>query len=220
MLTMRLVKKILLWIVILFFGTSVFSVLLLKFIPVYVTPLMIKRAVQTGEWHWHHDWVPLEDISPWLPKAVVAVEDGNFYDHHGVDWNAIKRASEYNKTHNRTQGGSGITQQTVKNVFLWEGNSIATKMLRKPLEVYFAYLADFVWGKERVLEIYLNSIEMGRGVYGAQAAAEFYWHKPAIDLTKRQSVMIACSLKNPIKYNPANPTPGMRKQAAKVMRWI
>lgn len=217
---MKIFRKILFWIAVLFFGSSILSVLMLKFMPVYITPLMVKRAVQTGDLHWHHDWVPIDEISPWLPKAVVAVEDGNFYQHHGIDWNAIKRASEYNKTHSRTRGGSGITQQTVKNVFLWEGNSLVTKLLRKPFEVYFAYLADFIWGKERVLEIYLNSIEMGPSVYGAQAAAEYYWHKSAIKLSKRQCVLIACSLKNPIKYNPTDPSSNILRQAAKVMRWI
>lgn len=217
---MKRIRKIILWLVILFFGSSIFSVLVYKVVPVPVTPLMIKRACQSGDWHWHHQWVSLDDMPKWLPDAVVAVEDGNFYDHHGVDWGAVEKAMEENKSKKRARGGSGITQQTVKNVFLWEGSGFVSKALRKPFEIYFAYLADFIWGKERVLEIYLNSIEMGPAVYGAQAAAEYYWHKPASRLTKMQCVLIACSLKNPIRFNPANPGPSMRRQAAKVIKWI
>lgn len=217
---MKTLLKIILWTIAGFLATSAMSVLVYKFVPVEITPLMIKRAWHTGNWHWQHQWIDLEDISPWLPKAVVIVEDGNFYRHHGVDWDAVQKAMEENKTRKRSRGGSGITQQTVKNVFLWEGNGFISKVIRKPFEIYFAYLADFIWGKERVLEIYLNSIEMGPGVYGAQAAAEYYWHKPATKLSKRECVLIACSLKNPIRFNPGAPNASMRRQAAKVIRWI
>lgn len=217
---MNLFKKIVIWILALFFGTSILSVVIFKFVPVPVTPLMVKRACQSGNWHWQHDWIPIEEMPRWMPDAVVAVEDGNFYSHHGVDWNAMEKAMEENKSRKRARGGSGITQQTVKNVFLWEGNGFISKALRKPFEIYFAYLADFIWGKERVLEIYLNSVEMGPAVYGVQAAAEYYWKKPASRLTKMQCVLIACSLKNPIRFNPAAPGPSMRRQAARVIRWI
>lgn len=208
------------WAIVFFFASSLLAVLSYKVFPVEITPLMIKRAFVSGNWHWHHQWVPLEEMPRWLPEAVVAVEDANFYSHHGVDWAAMERAMQENKTRKRARGGSGITQQTVKNVFLWEGNGFVSKALRKPLEVYFAYLADFIWGKERVMEIYLNSIEMGSAVYGAQAAAEYYWHKPASRLSKKQCVLIACSLKNPIRFNPAAPNASMRRQAARISRWI
>lgn len=217
---MKIFRKFMIWLIALFLSTSILSVIVYKFVPVSVTPLMIKRAAQTGNWDWQHQWVPLNEIAGWLPKAVVAVEDGRFYEHHGVDWDAVERAMEENKTRGRARGGSGITQQTVKNVFLWEGSNNITKALRKPFEVYFAYLADFIWGKERVMEIYLNSIEMGPSVYGAQAAAEYYWKKSAMKLTKMQCVLIACSLKNPIRFNPASPNSSMRRQAARVMKWI
>lgn len=196
------------------------AVVVYKFVPVGITPLMIKRAYQTGNWHWQHQWVPYDEIPKWMPEAAVAVEDGRFYSHHGVDWNAVEQAIEDNRGRKRARGGSGITQQTVKNVFLWEGGNVVTKALRKPFEIYFAYLADFIWGKERVLEIYLNSIEMGLAIYGVQAAAEYYWQKPASKLTRRQCVLIACSLKNPIRFNPAHPNASMNRQAARVLKWI
>lgn len=217
---MKKIRKFFFWLLIVFFASSILSVLVYKVIPVGVTPLMIKRAIQTDNWHWQHQWIPIEEMPQWLPEAVVAVEDANFYDHHGVDWGAMQKAMEENKSRHRARGGSGITQQTVKNVFLWEGSGVISKALRKPFEIYFAYLADFIWGKERVLEIYLNSIEMGSAVYGIQAASEFYWHKPASKLSKMQCVLIACSLKNPIRFNPSNPNSSMRRQAARVIKWI
>lgn len=204
----------------LFFASSAMMIVAYKIFPVEVTPLMVKRALQNDNWHWRHRWVPLGDMARWLPDAVVAVEDANFYTHHGVDWKAMEMAMKENKTRKRARGGSGITQQTVKNVFLWEGDSYISKMLRKPFEIYFAYLADFIWGKDRVMEIYLNSIEMGPSVYGAQAAAEYYWQKPAAKLTKMQCVLMACSLKNPIRFNPSAPNGSMRRQADRVIKWI
>lgn len=217
---MKKVRRFLSRLVLFFFASSVLSVVALKWIPVYITPLMVKRALASGDWHWQHHWISLDQMPAWLPAAVVAVEDGRFYEHHGVDWKAVGEAMEDNRKRSRARGGSGITQQTVKNVFLWEGNGMASKVLRKPFELYFAYLADYIWGKERVLEIYLNSIEMGPAVYGAQAAAEHYWHKPAARLTKMQCVLIACSLKNPMRFNPASPGPSMKRQASKVIKWI
>lgn len=217
---MKKFRKLLFVAIALFFATSLLSVVYYKIFPVEVTPLMVKRALNTDNWHWHHQWIPLDNMPEWLPKAAVAVEDAHFYSHHGVDWDAVEKAMKENETRKRARGGSGITQQTVKNVFLWEGSGFISKALRKPFEIYFAYLADFVWGKERVMEIYLNSIEMGESVYGAQAAAEYYWQKPASKLTKMQCVLIACSLKNPIRFNPANPGPAMRRQANKVINWI
>lgn len=212
--------KIITTLFLLFICTSIIGVVAYKFLPVEVTPLMIKRAIQSEDWNWKHQWIPYNQIPKWLPEAAVAVEDARFYTHHGVDWEAMQQAMEDNKTRKRARGGSGITQQTVKNVFLWEGSSFISKLLRKPLEVYFAYLADFIWGKERVMEIYLNSIEMGPGIYGVQAAAEYYWQKPASRLSRKQCILIACSFKNPVRFNPSDPNSSMQRQAAKVSKWI
>ena len=158
------VLKVLKWVAILFFGSSVLAVVALRWIPVWVTPLMVIRSVENPECRgWHHEWVPLSEMSPWMPKAVVASEDGRFYDHHGFDFKEINNALEERAKGKRERGASTITQQTAKNVFLWPGHS----WVRKGLEAYFTVLIEIFWSKERILEVYLNSIEMGPGIYGA-----------------------------------------------------
>lgn len=221
---MRVFWKIILWAAGLFFGLSVVSVLVLRFVPVYVTPLMIIRSIrpfgteaqQDAMRHWKHEWVPLDEISQWMPKAVVASEDGNFYSHNGFDTKAIKEAYEYNQTHEKKLGASTISQQTAKNVFLWPSRTF----IRKGLEAYFTVLIELFWPKERIMEVYLNSIEMGAGIYGVQAAAESYFNRPAANLTKRQCALIACSLPSPIKRNPASPTAYMNRRANRIMRYM
>ena len=147
-----------------------------------------------------HQWVSLEKISPKLQLAVVCSEDQNYLKHFGFDWGSIQKAIKANENGKKLRGGSTITQQTAKNVFLWNGRSY----LRKGLEAYFTLLIEIFWSKQRIMEVYLNSIEMGNGVYGAEAAAQFWFKKSAIKLNKDESSAIAAILPNPLKY-VANP---------------
>ena len=140
------------------------------------------------------DYVSGDEISPNIKLAVIASEDQVFPDHDGFDWKSIKKAMEYNqKKPNRIRGASTITQQVAKNVFLWQGRG----WLRKGLEMYFTKMIEWVWGKERILEVYVNVIEMGRGIYGAEAASQAYFKKPAKALSRREAAMIAAGLPNP-----------------------
>lgn len=140
------------------------------------------------------DYVNGDEISPNLKLAVIASEDQLFPDHNGFDWKSIKKAMEYNqKKPGRVRGASTISQQVAKNVFLWQGRD----WLRKGLEIYFTQMIEWIWGKERILEVYLNVIEMGRGIYGAEAAAQAYFKKPAKNLTRREAAMVAACLPNP-----------------------
>lgn len=221
---MKLRFRIVKWVLVFFFASTVLSVLAYRFIPVYVTPLMIIRAIkpygtetqQEAMRHWQHEWTPLEDVGKWMPRAVVASEDGRFYEHNGFDTKAIQKAYEYNKTHEKQLGASTISQQTAKNVFLWPSRSF----VRKGLEAYFTVLIELMWPKDRIMEVYLNSIEMGAGIYGVEAAARHYFKTDAKNLTKRQSALIACALPNPIKMNPGNPGPYLRKRATKIMKYM
>lgn len=202
-----MIRKIFRWIlkaIIWFFGLSILSVFIFKWIPVPFTPLMITRIIEFKlngkDAIYSHNWVPLEDISPNLQKAVIASEDGNFLKHNGFDFEAIQKAFNNNNKGRKLKGGSTISQQTAKNVFLWQGRSY----VRKGLEAYFTVLIELIWGKERIMEVYLNSIEMGDGVYGAQEAARCWYRTTAKDLTQRQAAGIAAILPNPRKFSPLN----------------
>ena len=217
---MRLIKKTLKWIVVAFFASTILSVVALRFIPVMVTPLMLIRCyqqVRAGEkLKLSHDWESLENISPHLPIAVMASEDANFLTHHGFDYEAIEKAMERNKKHpeKRKLGASTISQQTAKNVFLWPGRS----WVRKGFEVYFTALIELMWPKERIMEVYLNSIEMGDGIYGAQAVAEAHFNTDAKSLTKAQCALIAATLPNPRKFSSKNPSAYMLKRQSRILR--
>jgi len=159
---LRFLLNVIRWVVGLFLATTILAVVFFRFVPVWFTPLMVTRT-----WHqwrageevvWHHHWVPIEEISPHLPVAVMASEDQRFLLHHGFDFDAIQKAAKRNREGKKKFGASTITQQTVKNVFLWQGRS----WLRKGLEAYFTALVEMLWGKHRIMEVYLNSIEMGR----------------------------------------------------------
>jgi len=187
---------------ILWFGAlSILWVLFYKFVPVVYTPLMAIRYINgASDYESRHYWVPVEKISLNLQLAVICAEYQNFLNHNGFDYEAIKKAFRENKIKKRTKGGSTISQQTAKNVFLWPQRS----WLRKGFEVYFTFLIEKVCGKERILEVYLNSIEMGDGVYGAEAASEYWFNKKAIELTRQEAASIAAILPNPRKFK-ANP---------------
>ena len=217
---MRNIKKTLKWIVVAFFASTILSVVALRFIPVVVTPLMLIRCyqqIQAGEkLKLSHDWEPLEHISPHLPIAVMASEDANYLTHHGFDYEAIEKAMERNKKHpeKRKLGASTISQQTAKNVFLWPGRS----WVRKGFEVYFTLLIELMWPKERIMEVYLNSIEMGDGIYGAEAVAEAHFNTDAKSLTREQCALIAATLPNPRKFSSKNPSAYMLKRQKRILR--
>jgi len=156
------------------------------------------------------EWTPISRISKNLQHAVIVSEDQNFLKHNGFDFDAIEKAVKYNENHERKRGASTISQQTAKNVFLWPGRNC----LRKGLEAYFTFLIEICWSKERILEVYLNVIETGNGIYGAEAASQLYFHKSAEELSKGESALIAASLPNPRKYSVSNPGPYMRSRAA------
>jgi monofunctional glycosyltransferase len=206
--------KLCLW----FFGISLFMVVLYKFVPVPFTPLMVIRAIENKvagkENYFSHDWEPLENISVNLQKAVIASEDGTFLTHNGFDFIAMQKALKNNERGRRIKGGSTISQQTAKNVFLWHGRSY----IRKALEAYFTVLIEIIWGKERIMEVYLNSIEMGNGVYGAQAAAEHWYRKDAANLTKKQAAGIAAILPNPRKYTATSSSSYINRRKDKIQR--
>jgi len=191
-----------------FVGLSIFSVVIFRFVPVPITPLMVIRTVgqvfSDDPVRLKHDWVSLDEMTKNLPLAVVCSEDQNFLNHSGFDLKAIQRSVDAAKKGNkRVRGASTISQQTAKNVFLWPGRS----WIRKGFEVYFTVLIEFVWGKERIMEVYLNSIEMGNGIYGAEAAAQFFWHTSAKNLSRSQAATLAAVLPNPRKYSANPPGP-------------
>ena len=214
------IKQTIKWIVVAFFASTILSVVALRWLPVYFTPLMfIRLAQQVDEGKsmtLHHHWVPLTEISPSLPIAVMASEDARFLEHHGFDYKAIEHAAMRNMKHpeKRKLGASTISQQTAKNVFLWPGRS----WVRKGFEVYFTFLIELMWSKERIMEVYLNSIEMGDGIYGADAVAEHHFNTTADKLTKAQCALIAVSLPNPRRFNSARPSGYMLKRQSRILR--
>lgn len=199
-----------------FFIISVLSVIVFRWVPVPVTPLMLIRCgeqvLEGKEMKLKKDWVSFEEISPNLQLAVFCSEDQNFIFHNGFDFKAIDKAMEFNATHKRQHGASTISQQTAKNVFLWPGRS----WIRKGFEVYFVALMELFWSKERIMEVYLNVIEMGDGIYGAQAASTTFFNKDAKYMSKSEAALIAAVLPNPIRFSAAKPSPYIRKRQA----WI
>lgn len=160
------------------------------------------------------DWVSMDDISPNLQLAVVCSEDQNFIKHNGFDLKAIDKALKYNETHKRTRGASTISQQTAKNLFLWPGRS----WIRKGFEVYFTFLIEIFWSKERIMEVYLNIIEMGDGIYGAEAAANAYFKKSAKNLSKPECAAIAAVLPNPRRFNAGKPSAYVKGRQSWILR--
>jgi len=210
----RCLWKTALW----FLGISILSVIFFRFVPVPITPLMVIRCVEQKmdgkDMKLKKDWVSFENISPNLQLAVVCSEDQNFLKHNGFDFEAIDKAMEHNEKSKRKRGASTISQQTAKNLFLWPGRS----WIRKGFEVYFTALIELVWSKERIMEVYLNIIEMGDGIYGAEAASEKYFKKSALSLSKQDAALIAAVLPNPRKWSPAQPTGYLRKRQGFVLQ--
>lgn len=217
-LTLKRIQKVLQWIVLLFFGSTILAVLVYRFVPVPVTPLMLIRCTQQmarGEKvRLKHHWVPLDSISKYLPVAVMASEDQRFMTHHGFDFVEIQNAIEEREKGQRQRGGSTISQQTAKNVFLWPRSS----WVRKGFEVYFTVLIELFWNKERIMEVYLNSIEMGDGIYGAEAVAQQNFGRPASRLTRANCALIAATLPNPLRFSSKDPSRYMLKRQTAIMR--
>jgi monofunctional biosynthetic peptidoglycan transglycosylase len=212
---MRFFWKLIIW----FNIISLFFVVLYKFVPVPYTPLMVIRYFENKSAgkniETKHHWVPIEDISKNLQKAVIASEDGRFFEHNGLDFSAMRKAAVGNFKGKKLKGGSTITQQTAKNVFLWQGRSY----FRKALEAYYTVLIELVWGKQRILEVYLNSIEMGDGIYGAEAATQHWYKRDCKSLTRMQAAGIAAILPNPRRFSPNGSAYISRKQS-KIARYI
>jgi monofunctional biosynthetic peptidoglycan transglycosylase len=216
---LAIIKSIIKWIVVVFFASTILSVVVLRWVPVWFTPLMFIRVARQSaegrELTLHHHWVPLDKMAPALPLAVMASEDANFLKHNGFDFKAIEHAAMRNMKHpeKRKMGASTISQQTAKNVFLWPGRS----WTRKGFEVYFTMLIEVMWSKERIMEVYLNSIEMGDGIYGADAVAEQHFNTTAKELTKAQCALIAATLPNPRRFNSAKPSAYMLKRQKRIL---
>lgn len=186
---------------------SIGLTLIYRIVPVFFTPLMAIRLLEQAfdekrEVRLAKDWVTLDRISRHMPQAVIAAEDQKFLDHFGFDLEAIKKAMEGNEAGKSIKGGSTISNQTAKNVFLWPGRNY----LRKGLEVYFTVLIEILWSKERIIEVYLNVIETGDGIYGVEAAAQRFYKKPAAELQPAEAAMIAAVLPNPLRWSPLKPT--------------
>lgn len=217
---LKKLRAIIRWVLVAFFGSTILTVVALRFLPVYFTPLMFIRCYQQIEdgkdLKLAHHWVPIERISPDLPRAVMGSEDANFLNHHGFDYKAIESAAKRNREHpeKRKLGASTISQQTAKNVFLWPGRS----WVRKGFEVYFTTLIELMWSKQRIMEVYLNSIEMGDGIYGAEAVAEEHFNTDAKSLSKAQCALIAATLPNPRKYSSKHPSAYMLKRQTRILK--
>ena len=216
---MKRIKKVLRWVFAFFFASTILTVVAYRFIPVWFTPLMVIRCAQQihegRDIKLSHHWVPLERISPSMPVAVIASEDANFLKHHGFDYKAIENAAIRNMKNpeKRKLGASTISQQTAKNVFLWPGRS----WIRKGFEVYFTSLIELLWSKQRIMEVYLNSIEMGDGIYGVDAVAEEHFRTDAKNLSREQCALIAATLPNPRKFSSKNPSDYMLKRQSRIL---
>ena len=211
-------RKILLWIVLLFFGSTILTVLMYKWIPVYYTPLMLIRKLEMRKEgrksRCIHRWVPLEEMSPHMAVAVIASEDQMFTKHNGFDKKAIEQARKEAAEGKRRRGASTISQQTAKNVFLWPNST----WVRKGFEVYFTVLTEWIWGKERIMEVYLNSIEMGEGIYGIDAVAHEHFGCDASRLSRSQCALIAGTLPNPRKFSSKHPSAYMYKRQRQILK--
>lgn len=207
-------------IVVYFFIFTIGWVAVLRFINPPVTWLMIQRGFERKSdgkgWQITKKWVKYADLSENLKRAAIAGEDARFMEHWGFDREAIEDAIERNKTGTTLRGGSTISQQTAKNVFLWPQRS----WIRKGFETYFTVLIEFLWGKKRILEVYLNVIETGDGLYGAEAATQYYFGKSSTSLTKRQAALIVAVLPNPRRWSPARPTNYINRKANTIVRYL
>ena len=209
----------LLWVPLLFVALSALQVAVLRFVDPPTSAFMLARqgeAWRQGDWGFRvaYDWRDLEDISRYLPMAVIAAEDQNFASHSGFDLKAIEKALDHNARGKRVRGGSTISQQVAKNLFLWQGRS----WLRKGLEAWYTLLIELMWPKHRILEVYVNVAEFGDGIYGAQAAARSYWRKDAAGLFAAEGARLAAGLPSPRRYSASRPGPYVQRRAGWIQR--
>ena len=183
-----------------------------KFFNPPITITQIGGLIEFGKLN--RDYIPYDEMGNNVKRAVIASEDQSFFDHNGFDYKAIEKAMKHNEKGKKLRGGSTISQQTAKNVFLWQGRS----WVRKGLEAVYTFIIELAWGKDVILERYLNSIEMGRGVFGVEAASKYYFNKSAKDLTKSEAAWIGTILPNPQKYDPKNPSAYLNKKHNWIMR--
>ncbi|WP_306589484.1 monofunctional biosynthetic peptidoglycan transglycosylase [Geothrix sp. 21YS21S-4] len=204
------------WLVGGFVGSTAIVVLFFRFVPVPVSALMVQRRVEAWSssetYVARHRWVPLEEIAPCLGAAVIAAEDQTFPEHFGFDWQAIEKAVQHNERSRRKRGASTVSQQTAKNLFLWNSRS----WTRKGLEAWFTLLLEAGWSKRRILEVYLNIVEFGDGIYGAEAASRAFFGKPAKRLAPAEAALLAAVLPNPRKFRADAPSDYIRGRQA----WI
>lgn len=200
-----------------FFVTSLTLVFIYRFVPVYYTPLMALRSWEAlwspKPYDTEHKWVPLDKISSSVRRAVIKAEDYRFQEHKGFDFEAIEKAMRYNRTHKIKKGASTISQQTAKNVFLWPQRS----WLRKGLEAYFTVLIETFWPKDRIMEVYLNVIELGPGVYGVEAAANKFFKKKAVQLNSYEASLMAAVLPNPRRFRIDRPSSYVLSRQRRIM---
>lgn len=203
-----------------FIAISLAWVAILRWVPVWFTPLMVSRSIEYRDdetFRTHKKWRSYENISPELAKAVIASEDNLFATHNGFDWKEMEKAvKDHLEKGKKLRGASTISQQTAKNVFLLPSHSFT----RKAFEAWFTLLIELIWGKERILEVYLNVAEMGKGIYGAEAAAREIFGKSASGLTRNESSLIAACLPNPISRNAGKPSAYVSKRAGQIRSLI
>ena len=200
------------------FALTITVVLCFRFIPLPLSALMVERKVTSWfsgpSQEIHHRWVSLDAIHPNMGLAVIAAEDQNFAEHFGFDWKAIEKALAHNERSKRKRGASTLSQQTAKNVFLWESRS----WVRKGFEVYFTLLIELEWSKKRILEVYLNSVEFGDGIYGVEAASQHFFHKPAKALRPSEAALLAAVLPNPHRFKAGAPSGYIRGRQEWILR--
>jgi monofunctional biosynthetic peptidoglycan transglycosylase len=213
----KLILRILRDLILFFFVSTFIAVIWYRFFPVHVTPLMVERCFEQmtsdGPVVWKHQWVSFDKINPNMAMAVIASEDNRFPYHHGFDVVEIQKAVKERIENKRSRGASTISQQTAKNVFLWP----ASTWIRKGFETYFTFLIETFWSKERIMEVYLNSIEMGHGIYGVEAAAKHKFGTTPQNLTRGQCALIAATLPNPLIFDSAHPSNYMLKRKVQIM---
>ncbi|MBW6520092.1 MAG: monofunctional biosynthetic peptidoglycan transglycosylase [Desulfoarculaceae bacterium] len=212
-------RRIFLWVIGLFLAGSIILVLLFRWAPVPLSSLMVQRQLAVSgqeepRYRLVYTWVPLDQMSLYVPLAVVAAEDQKFFDHTGFDFEAISKAWQANQQRSRPLGASTISQQVAKNLYLWPGRTF----LRKGVEAYFTLLLEGLWPKKRILEVYLNVAEFGPGVFGVEAASRTYFHKSAGKLTSREAALLAAVLPGPLLFDLAHPTSYVRNRASHIER--
>lgn len=212
----RLIAKIIKY----FFILSIGSVVLFKFLPIPFTITMVERKMSSiasnEDSKIHYKWRSYQNVSREMHLAAVAAEDQKFPDHWGFDLKAMSKAVENNAKGKKVRGASTISQQVAKNVFLWQGRSY----VRKALEFYFTALIELIWGKQRILEVYVNVAEMGKNTFGAEAAAQKVFHKSAKDLNRAEAARLAAVLPSPIKWSASKPGPYVSKRAALIQKYM